>query len=261
MRSLQSNHKPKEHPSHVPRNCNPSRNQCKKTSSLRLSTSLPTLGSTTTNNLSLDGELVQLLGKAATVLSKLGVGKEAAYSKYQGCCVQSLHHQHPLFGSESWTSYAAQECKLNVFHHRCLRQVLGVSWQDKVTNYEVLDRAGIPSMYTLLHQRHLDMYIGWRTDASQKTCCMVSWPQGTETLVVPNFITKTSASVRWWPYNWRTPTGNPWQTTGRLRCLVCVCHFCFSFGYDVWYVFAIFVSLERWVHFPGIGKLLLRYLV
>ena len=42
----------------------------------------------------------------------------------------------------------------------------------------------------------LDMYIGWRTDASQKTCCMVSWPQGTETLVVPNFITKTSASVR-----------------------------------------------------------------
>ena len=30
----------------------------------------------------------------------------------------------------------------------------------------------------------------------------------------------------------------------RLRCLVCVCHFCFSFGCDVWYVFAVFVSLS-----------------
>ena len=42
-----------------------------------------------------------------------------------------------------------------MFHMRCLRRILGISWQDKVTNNEVLSKAGIPSMYTLLRQRRL----------------------------------------------------------------------------------------------------------
>ena len=46
------------------------------------------------------------------------------------------------------------EC-INGIRVRCLRRVIGVSRQDKVTNKEVLDRAGIPSMYTLLRQRRL----------------------------------------------------------------------------------------------------------
>jgi len=37
----------------------------------------------------------------------------------------------------------------------CLRRDLGVSWQGEVTNYEVLDKACIPSMYTLLRQCRL----------------------------------------------------------------------------------------------------------
>ena len=227
-----------------------------------MSTSLPTLGSTTTNNLSLEGELEQRIGKAATVLSKLGVGKEAAHSKYQGCCVQSLHHQHPLFGSESWTSYAAQECKLNVFHHRCLRQVLGVSWQDKVTNYEVLDRAGIPSMYTLLQQRRLrwlghvhrmedgcipkDLLYGELATGYRDIGC----PQ----LHYKDVCKREMMALQLENTNWESLADNrsaamfgmclSFLFLFRLRCLVCVCHFCFSFGCDVWYVFAVFVSLS-----------------
>ncbi len=36
-----------------------------------------------------------------------------------------------------------------------IRRILGISWQDKVTNGDVLSRAGLPSMYTLLRQRRL----------------------------------------------------------------------------------------------------------
>ena len=48
-----------------------------------------------------------------------------------------------------------QEHRLNAFHMRCLRRVLGISWQDHITNSDVLLRAGIPSMYSLLSQRRL----------------------------------------------------------------------------------------------------------
>ena len=38
---------------------------------------------------------------------------------------------------------------------RCLRRILGITWQDKITNTEVLAKAGLPSMFTLLRQRRL----------------------------------------------------------------------------------------------------------
>ena len=57
-----------------------------------------------------------------------------------------------LHGSETWTTYARQEKRLNTFHLRSLRRLLGISWQDKVTNKDVLSRAGLPTVYTLLRQ-------------------------------------------------------------------------------------------------------------
>ena len=41
------------------------------------------------------------------------------------------------------------------FHLRSLRRILGISWRDKVPNTEVLDRADLPTMYTLLRQRRM----------------------------------------------------------------------------------------------------------
>ena len=48
-----------------------------------------------------------------------------------------------------------QEKRLNVFHMRCFRRILGITWQDKVTNKVVLEKSGIPSLYTLLKQRRM----------------------------------------------------------------------------------------------------------
>ena len=36
---------------------------------------------------------------------------------YRACIMSTL-----LYGSESWTTYAGQEKRLNIFHMRCLRR-------------------------------------------------------------------------------------------------------------------------------------------
>ena len=64
---------------------------------------------------------------------------------YIACVISTL-----LYGSETWTTYAGQESRFNTFHLRSIRRILGISWLDKVTNADVLSRAGLPSMYTLL---------------------------------------------------------------------------------------------------------------
>ena len=116
------------------------------------------LGSTATDSLSLDTEISKRIGKAATTLAKLT--KRVWDNKhltitikvkvYRTCVISTL-----LYGSESWAIYAHQERKLQTFHMRCLRRILCITWQDKVTNTGVLVKADIPSMYTLFRQRHV----------------------------------------------------------------------------------------------------------
>ncbi|XP_067029779.1 uncharacterized protein [Acropora muricata] len=66
---------------------------------------------------------------------------------YNACVISTL-----LYWSEAWTTYK-QERKVDSFHLRSLRGILGISWRDKVPKTEVLDRAALPTMYTLLRQR------------------------------------------------------------------------------------------------------------
>ena len=71
------------------------------------------------------------------------------------CTYQVCTHMCSIFCCYAWTTYTRQEKKLNSFHLRCLRRILDISWQDKITNTEVLERASSFSMYTLLSQRRL----------------------------------------------------------------------------------------------------------
>jgi hypothetical protein len=45
-----------------------------------------------------------------------------------------------LYSCETWTLYRHQQRKLENFHMRSLRKLIGVSWKDKVPNTEVLRR-------------------------------------------------------------------------------------------------------------------------
>ena len=69
---------------------------------------------------------------------------------YQACVLSTL-----LYGSETWTTYMRREHHFNSFHLLCLRRILGVKWQEHITNREILSRADIASMHSLLSQRRL----------------------------------------------------------------------------------------------------------
>uniref|UniRef100_A0A0L8HMY0 Uncharacterized protein n=1 Tax=Octopus bimaculoides TaxID=37653 RepID=A0A0L8HMY0_OCTBM len=62
---------------------------------------------------------------------------------------------HEGMKATTWTQYTGQEKKINVFHQRCLHKILGVTWQNNLTNKKVLKQATLPSMTTILCKRRL----------------------------------------------------------------------------------------------------------
>lgn len=116
------------------------------------------VGSTITDNLSLDKEINKRIGKAATTLAylttrvwtnpKLTVKTKVVVNN--ACVISTL-----LYGNETWTMYVKQEKQLNTFNLRSIGCILDICWQDKVTNAEVLSLAGLRSMFTLLRQCRL----------------------------------------------------------------------------------------------------------
>ena len=116
------------------------------------------LGSTISSNASLEAEISRRIGRASGTMAQLSkrawenqmLTTRTKMSIYQACVVSTL-----LYGSETWTLYSKQEQRLNTFHLRCLRRILGISWYDRVSNCEVLDKAEMPSLHSLLSKRRL----------------------------------------------------------------------------------------------------------
>ena len=116
------------------------------------------LGSIISSSLNLDTELNSRIGKASSAMARLSkrawdnsmLTIKTKITVYQTCVLTTL-----LYGSECWTLYSRQERRLNTFHLRCIRRILGISWQDHIPNKEVLARAGTTSMFALLTKRRL----------------------------------------------------------------------------------------------------------
>ena len=60
-----------------------------------------------------------------------------------------------LYGADAWTVYRRQVKKLHAFMMRHLRSIMRITWMDKVTNKEILERTGLPSMEDLLIRKNL----------------------------------------------------------------------------------------------------------
>ena len=60
-----------------------------------------------------------------------------------------------LYGAEAWTMYRRQVKKLHVFMIRHLRLIMRITWVDKVTKKEILERTGLPSMEDILIRKNL----------------------------------------------------------------------------------------------------------
>ena len=143
------------------------------------------MGSTISSNLLLEEEINACIGKAATVMAKLSkrvrqninLTINNRLKVYLACVTNIL-----LYGSKTWTPYTRQEAKLNSFHLRCLRRILGITWQDRIPNTTVLEKAKCSSIHALLSQRRIhETCDKWRREISclfrvlMKDCVTAEW--------------------------------------------------------------------------------------
>ena len=104
----------------------------------------PYLGSTMSNTATIDEEISLRLARASASFGRLS---DRVWKKRGLTCKTKLKVYHAvvlpslLYGSETWTVYSRQLQRLKSFHMRCLRQILNVKWQDKVSNSKILQRA------------------------------------------------------------------------------------------------------------------------
>ena len=94
-----------------------------------------------------------------------------------------------LYACETWTVYQRHAKRLNHLHKSCLRKLLKIKWQDRIPDTEVLKKAGMQNVHTLLklaqlrwtghvtrmHEEHLpkkilygELEIGKRSHCGQK---------------------------------------------------------------------------------------------
>ena len=116
------------------------------------------LGSTLSRNVVIDDEVNARLAKASVAFGRLhknvwnrrGITIETKIKVYRAIVLPTL-----LYGCETWTTYQRHARKLNHYHTTCLRKLLGIKWQDKIPDTEVLTRAGLPSIFTILMRTQL----------------------------------------------------------------------------------------------------------
>ena len=116
------------------------------------------LRSTISHDGSLDKDIAAHISKASQALERLwnrvlnqqNIRLSTKLKVYNAVVFPSL-----LYGCEAWTLYRRHIKELEKFHMRALRSILGICWQDRITNTVVLDRAHSSSIESMLLKTQL----------------------------------------------------------------------------------------------------------
>ena len=116
------------------------------------------LGSYISSDCRLDDEVENRVSQASRAYGRLrervfrnhNLSLSTKVKVYEAICLSVL-----LYGSEAWTLYARQMKTLEMWHMRCLRSVMGVTWRDMVTNSEILRRTNSVSLESNISKRQL----------------------------------------------------------------------------------------------------------
>ena len=115
------------------------------------------LGSVVTEKGDAETDINCRIGKASAVFQRLhkiwkstNINMATKIKLYMALVVALL-----TYASESWKQTAKTMHRLDVFHHRCLRKILKIKWQDHVSNQELLQRAGQREMRAIIQDRRL----------------------------------------------------------------------------------------------------------
>lgn len=116
------------------------------------------LGSIISQNGTNDREITNRIHQASAAFGRLrdrvflnrDLHLKTKVAVYQAICVSTL-----LYGSETWTPYRRQIKTLETFHIRCLQRILRVTWQDRITHNEILERTLCDSIEAQIAKRSL----------------------------------------------------------------------------------------------------------
>ena len=87
-----------------------------------------------------------------SIWDRSGIRRDTKLKVYRSVVLPTL-----LYACETWTVYQRHAKRLNHFHTSCLRKLLKIKWQDRIPDTEILKRAGMQSVHTLLNLAQL----GW----------------------------------------------------------------------------------------------------
>ena len=111
------------------------------------------LESTLSRAVHIDDEVTARTAKASVAFGRLrtnvwernGIRLDTKLKVYKAVVLPTL-----LYACETWTVYQRHAKTLNHFHLSCLRKLLKIRWQDKIPDTEVLKKAKMQSVHTLL---------------------------------------------------------------------------------------------------------------
>ncbi|XP_063590561.1 uncharacterized protein LOC134767494 [Penaeus indicus] len=121
-----------------------------------------------------------------------GITQGTKVAVYKAVVLSSL-----LYSCETWNCYRRHVKKLNQFHLRCLHKLLGIHWEDCVTNQEVLCRAALPGIEALIIQAQLRWpghVMRMEDSRLPKSSSALSWPEAQGKREARSSATKTPSS-------------------------------------------------------------------
>ena len=108
-------------------------------------------GSTLSRVLHIDDEVNARIAKASTAFGRLPRSIwDRRGNRLDTKLIRSMVLPTLLYACETLTVYQRHAKRLNHFHTSCLRKLLNIKWQDRNPDTEVLKRAGMQSVHTLL---------------------------------------------------------------------------------------------------------------
>ena len=113
--------------------------------------------------MNIDDEVETRIAKGSSAFGRIrysvwergGIKQATKLKVYQAVVLPTL-----LYACETWTVCERHAKILHRFHMNCLRKLQTINWQDKVPDTEVLSRADLPIVYTLLRKAQVRLFYG-----------------------------------------------------------------------------------------------------
>ena len=85
-----------------------------------------------------------------------------------------------MYGSEIWKMSESDAKKIDVFQNRCLRRVMKIKWQDKISNRELLERANVERLSEEVRRRwrFIEYILRQQPDNDRVTARLTWTPEG-----------------------------------------------------------------------------------